>query len=97
MTDQPTIVLSRTRRIDWSRVIANLQTQGMSLQQIADAVEVSKTLASGLADEDDIREPAFWTGSALIELWCRRTGLRWPDLPVRVVTPSVSQVLRESV
>lgn len=89
------IVLSRTRRIDWGRVVLNLQSRGMSLQQVADGVGVSKATVGGWTS-DLASEPAFWTGAVLIELWCKQTGLRWPDLPVRIVTPSVSQVLRES-
>ena len=88
------IVLSRTRRIDWARVVLNLQSQGMSLQQIADSIDAGKATVRGWTDEDLGAEPAFWVGSALILLWCEKTGLKWPDLPVRVVTPSVSQVLR---
>jgi hypothetical protein len=88
------IVLTRTRRIDWPRVVNNLQRAGMSLQQIADEIEVSKSLVAGWVDEDSTGEPAFWTGAVLIEVWCKRTGLKWPDLPTRHVAPSVSQVLR---
>lgn len=89
------IILSRTRRIDWGRVVLNLQSRGMSLQQVADDVGVSKATVGGWTS-DIASEPAFWTGTVLIELWCAKTGLKWPDLPVRVVTPSVSQVLRDS-
>ena len=88
------IVITRSIRIDWPRVVANLQRGGLSLQQIADELEVSKSLVAGWVDEDSTGEPAFWTGAVLIELWCKRTGLKWPDLPTRKVMPSVSQVLR---
>lgn len=88
------IVLSRTRRIDWPRVVANLQRLGMSLQNIADEINVSKSLVAGWVDEGSTGEPAFWTGAVLIEVWCKKTGLQWPDLPVRRVYPSVSEVLR---
>ena len=87
------IVLTRTRRIDWPRVIQNLRTAGMSVQDIADAVDVSRSALQDYCDDRNI-EPAFWTGAAIIEVWCARTGLRWPDLPVRVVPLSVSAVLR---
>ena len=88
------IVITRHIRIDWPRIVANLQTKGMSLQQIADEIEVSKSLVAGWVDAEATGEPAFWTGAVLIELWCARTGLTWPDLPTRKVLPSVSAVLR---
>jgi orotate phosphoribosyltransferase-like protein len=90
------IVITRSIRIDWPRIVANLQTKGMSLQQIADELDVSKSLVAGWVDAESTGEPAFWTGAVLIEVWCKRTGLTWPDLPTRRVMPSVSQVLRDT-
>ncbi len=90
------LTLSRTRRIDWPRLVANLRKQGMLNQHIADAVGVTREGMLNWGSEDATGEPAFWTGAVLIELWCSRTGLHWTDLPVRVVTPSVSEVLRRS-
>ena len=90
------IVLSRTIRIDWSRVIANLQLSGMSVRQIADEVDASKSQIDLYGDEHGTTEPAHWVGSALLVLWSRRTGLGYTDAPTRKVAPSVAQVLRES-
>lgn len=90
------LILSRTRRIDWPRLVENLLRIGMSMQQIADSLDVNRRSLDNWARIDSDGEPAFWTGSALIVLWCDRTGLRWTDVPVRTVTPSVSQVLRTS-
>lgn len=90
------IVLTRTRRIDWPRVVSNLQRSGMSLQQIADRIDVSKSLVAGWADPEMTGEPAFWTGSALIELWCEQTGLTWPELPVHVVNDIRFMAVRSS-
>jgi hypothetical protein len=90
------IVLSRTRRIDWPRVIVNLTGCGMTLQAIADAVQVSKTQIVTYSEPEGTTEPAFWVGSALLLLWTDRTGLRWPDAPTRKVAPSVSEVLRST-
>jgi hypothetical protein len=52
------IVLSRTIRIDWSRVIANLQRSGMSVRQIADEVDASKSQIDLYGDEHGTTEPA---------------------------------------
>lgn len=90
------IILTRTIRIDWPRVIANLQRCGMSLQGVADEIDVSKAQVSAYADEHGTTEPAFWVGSALLVLWMAKTGLTYTDAPTRTVAPSVSQVLRES-
>lgn len=90
------IILTREIRIDWPRVIANLQRCGMSLQEMADAVDASKAQVVAYADENGTTEPAHWVGSALLVLWSTRTGLSYTDAPTRKVAPSVSQVLRES-
>lgn len=90
------IVVTRSCRIDWPRIVANLQRCGMSLQGIAEAVEVSKSQVSAYAEAEGTTEPAFWVGAALLVLWSERTGLKWTDAPVRVVAPSVSQVLRDT-
>jgi transposase-like protein len=90
------LILSRTRRIDWPRLVDNLLRLGMSMQQIADALGVSRRSLDNWARQDSDGEPAFWTGSSLIVLWCERTGLKWTDTPTRQVTLSVSQVLRST-
>lgn len=86
------IVLSRTRRIDWPRMIENLQRLGQSPQHIADRIEVSRSTLRGYLEVDS--EPAFWTGTKIIEVWCEATQLTLSDVPTRTVTPSVSEVLR---
>lgn len=88
------IVVSRSRRIDWPRMIGNLRQRGMSLAQIAAAVEVSKSSIINLATTE--ADPAYWTGSALLVLWCDRTGLDWIDAPLRTVTPTVAEVMRQA-
>lgn len=90
------LTLSRTRRIDWPRLVDNLLRLGMNMQQVADALDVGRSSLDNWARQESDGEPAFWTGSALIVLWCQRTGLQWTDVPVRTVVPSVSQVLRSS-
>jgi hypothetical protein len=90
------LTVSRTRRVDWPRLVENLMRLGMTTQQIADSIDVARRSLDNWARQDSEGEPAFWTGSALIVLWCQRTGLQWTDVPVRKVTPSVSEVLRTS-
>ena len=89
------IVLTRTRRIDWPRIIENLRTTGLSVQEIADEVDIGRRSIGDYCDDRAI-EPAFWVGSALLVLWEKQTGLSYVHAPVRTVTPSVSAVLRES-
>lgn len=90
------LILTRHTRIDWPRMADNLCRLGMSLQQIADAVEVTRPSLDNWARPEASGEPAFWTGAKLIELWCKRTGCVWTDVPLRKVAPSVSEVLRDS-
>lgn len=89
------LILTRHTRIDWPRMADNLRRLGMSMQQIADAVEVGRSGLDNWAGPQASGEPAFWTGARLIELWCRRTGCVWTDVPLRSVAPSVSEILRE--
>ncbi|OWQ92021.1 hypothetical protein CDN99_06595 [Roseateles aquatilis] len=90
-----TLDLSRERRVDWPRVIANLQRTGMSPSTIADWVGVGRKTITDYARDDLPAEPAHWVGHCLIVLWCERCGTTLADLPTRLVQPSVSQVLRE--
>lgn len=90
------IVVTRTRRIDWPRIVANLQRCGMSLADIARALDVTRQSLDNWAREDEVGEPAFWTGAALLVLWSERTGLKWTDAPVRTVPESVSRILRDT-
>lgn len=88
------LILSRTRRIDWPRLVDNLRRLGMSVQEIADAIGVRRQAVDYWAGPESDGEPAFWTGSALLVLWCERTGLHWTDAPVRTVSLSVSASMR---
>lgn len=90
------LIVSRSRRVDWPRMAANLQKQGMSWQEIADALGVTRGALPNWLAAEATGEPAFWVGSTMIILWCKRTGLQWTDIPLRQVAPSVSEVLRSS-
>ena len=45
------IVVTRTRRVDWARVIANLRSLGMSWADIASGVGVSRSVLQDYADD----------------------------------------------
>lgn len=86
--------LSRERRIDWARILANLQTAGMSMQQIANEIGVGKMTVYGYKNEDCPSEPAYWVGHCLVLLWCERCGCRIEDVPTKRVQLSVSAMLK---
>lgn len=89
------IQLSRTRRIDWARMIEHLRSPGigMSWPDLADALGVSRTSVQDYCDDRHI-EPAFWVGSTLLLLWSEKTGLPWIEAPVRDVPESVSRIMK---
>lgn len=89
-----TLELSRERRVDWPRVIANLQKSGMSLRQIAAALDIGAETVRGYLNEHAPSEPAYWIGHCLVLLWCDRCGTQLEDLPVRRVQLTVSAMLR---
>lgn len=90
--------LSRERRIDWARILANLQTAGMSLQEVADWLEVGKSTLRGYTDPDIPSEPAYWVGHCLVLLWCERCERKLEELPTLCVdTRPRSEIFRSSV
>lgn len=89
--------LDRERRVDWARVVENLQRVGeMSMQDIADDIGVAKSTLYGYVSEDLPAEPSFWAGWRLVALWCSTTGFQMDAVPTRRVGMSVSAVLRAS-
>lgn len=86
--------LNRERRIDWARILANLNTAGMTLQDIADWLEVGKSTLRGYANEDAPSEPAYWIGHCLVLLWAERCKCRVEDVPTKRVQLSVSAMLK---
>lgn len=90
------IILSRDIRIDWARIVANLRTRGMTVQQIADALRVGYSTVYGYTSEDLPSEPPFWVGSALLVLWAAKCDCSYTDAPTKRVQPSVSAVLRDT-
>jgi len=86
------IVLTRTRRVDWPRLILDLRRTGLSLPRIGQGAGVSaRTIGSYLTTDT---EPAHWTGEALIGFWVVTTGRQRGEAPVRAVVPSVAAVMR---
>lgn len=88
------LTINRVRRIDWARIIANLQTAGMSLREVADAIDASKSSLFQYTNEDCPSEPAYYVGHSLVALWCTRCGTRLEDVPIKHVPESVSRMMR---
>lgn len=86
--------LSRERRIDWARIIANLQTAGMSQRQICEALAISQGTLAGYLNDEAPSEPAYWLGHCMVLLWCDRCGTQLQDVPIRKVQLTVSAMLR---
>lgn len=91
---QPASTLTRERRIDWARIIENLQKVGMSRTAIADEVGSTRSSLITYADEDQPSEPPYYVGHCLVALWAVRTGCQLSDVPTRMVQLSVSRILR---
>lgn len=89
-----TPTVNRARRIDWARILSNLQAAGMSMQQIADEVDVAKSTLYGYSNADAPSEPSYWAGHCLLALWCVRCGALLKDAPMVKAHPSVSQMMR---
>ena len=77
--------LSRERRIDWARIIANLRTAGMDMRDIAEKLDVGISTLKGYMNEDAPSEPAYWVGHGLIELWALRCSCPADDVPTVAV------------
>lgn len=58
-------------RIDWFRVLADLNYQGLRSQQIADRIQVARTTVVGWKQG---AEPKHADGETLLELWVAITG-----------------------
>lgn len=94
MTNQPSAPLNRERRIDWARILVNLQATGLSLQQIADDIDCGRTTLLGYMNEDAPSEPQYWVGHSLLALWCVKCGTNLADVPIKRVQLSVSAMLK---
>lgn len=81
-------------RVDWARVVANLQALGLSLQAIADWVGISRQTLSAYVMEDAPSEPQHVVGELILRLWFDVTGYSRADVPMRRRPLSVSEILR---
>lgn len=68
------------QRIDWFRIITDLERSGLSLEQIGDHVGRSKTQVIAYKSIPGT-EPRFGVGVALLELWQQRCGDRLSAAP----------------
>lgn len=59
-------------RVDWFRVIVDLERAGMSHVRIADAVGISQARIQ--AYKNGLGEPKHRVGSGLVTLWVRHGG-----------------------
>lgn len=82
--------------VDWVRVVANLQTAGLSLQGIADAALVSKSQVIAYGSDEMRQRPEHSTGERLIAVWCEKLGYARDALPMHRRGLSVSELLRSS-
>lgn len=68
-------------RIDWFRVVVDLERSGMTQAEIGDAVEISKTQVN--AYKSLWAEPRFHVGLLMLGLWVERT--KQSALPTRCI------------
>ena len=69
-----------TQRIDWFRVITDLERSGFSLERIADECMRGKTWAWSLKNVPNT-EPRFHDGMLLLGMWADQTGKERADAP----------------
>lgn len=69
-------------RVDWFRVMAELQAQGYNLANISAAINVPKSTMMGWRNLD--AEPRHADGERLIALWCQVSGAPRDALPLNV-------------
>ena len=70
-------------RVDWFRVVAELQGKGYKIENIAAAIGVAKSTLMGWRNPP-YSEPRHADGERLVQLWCRVTGLPRDAIPVDV-------------
>jgi hypothetical protein len=71
-----------TVRVDWFRVMAELQARGYNLENIAAAINVPKSTLMGWRNLG--AEPRHADGERLVQLWCRVIGEPRDALPLNV-------------
>jgi hypothetical protein len=70
----------RPARVDWFRVIVNLERQGYSIRDLAFLVERGKGWIEHLKNSPGA-EPRYDDGSVLLDLWCEAMDKPLTDVP----------------
>ena len=89
------------RKADFTGALLNADGRPLHDAGATEAQELGFTLSRAIKYLREMDGDAAAVGftlmvSALLVLWAQRLGCSWTDAPTRKVTPSVSQVLRES-
>lgn len=75
----------RPARIDWFRVIVNLERCGYAIRDMALLLDKSKGWIEHLKNAPGA-EPRFDDGNALIDLWCEAMDKSPADAPLEGIT-----------
>lgn len=70
-------------RVDWFRVVAELQGKGYNIENIAAAIGVAKSTLMGWRNFP-YHEPRHADGERLVQLWCQVVGQPRDALPLSV-------------
>lgn len=70
--------MDKSSGTDWFRIICDLNKSNLSLQNIANIIQVPKPTIVGWKQG---AEPKHSDGERLIDLWCSTTGSSRSDLP----------------
>lgn len=69
-------------RVDWFRVLAELQGKGYSMAAVAMAIDAPKSTVMGWRNLDS--EPRHMDGERLVKLWCQVMNLPREAMPLNV-------------
>lgn len=71
---------TRPHRVDWFRVIVNLERNGYPQREIAASIGMSKSWVMHIKDSPGA-EPRFDDGHALLDLWADAMDLPLSEVP----------------
>lgn len=77
--------LKRPARVDWFRVIVNLERCGLSIREIADRVGMSKGWVEHLKNSPGA-EPRYDDGSVLLAMWSDEMDKPMDDVPLEGIS-----------
>lgn len=78
-----------TLRVDWFRVIVELERHGFTPYDISDQIETARSTV--VHWRNDGTEPRHLDGERLIKFWSAATCKGREDLPMAVVEPTVAE------